>query len=81
MEIDTSSAPSTSTGSRPGRRGYRGGKGRGRGGHRGGRGGRGGGRAPSREALDMDLDNYMMKDTKVAKANLDNELDAYMAQN
>ncbi len=52
-----------------------------RGGSRGGRGGRGrrGGKgAPSQEALDKELDSYMMKDPKSAMAKLDEELDSYM---
>ncbi|KNC97144.1 uncharacterized protein SPPG_07535 [Spizellomyces punctatus DAOM BR117] len=53
----------------------------GRGGFRGGRGRGGrGGAPPSKEALDRDLESFMMKDTKYAASKLDNELDEYMAQ-
>ena len=31
----------------------------------------------SKDALDNDLDNYMMKDESVAKSRLDQEMDAY----
>lgn len=49
-------------------------------GGRGGRGGRQGGRPVplSQEKLDMDLDNYMMSDTKTARSTLDQDLDSYM---
>jgi hypothetical protein len=50
--------------------------------HRGrgsGRGGRGGHRRPlTREALDRELDDYLMKDAERARAKLDEDLDAYM---
>lgn len=76
MDIDrpTRSAPPSNNagGDRPARKGYNGPN------RRGDRGGKP--KTPSRETLDMDLDNYMLKDTKVAKAVLDNELDAYMTQ-
>lgn len=88
MEIDQSSrrAPhrgrgaSTSAGQET--RGSRGGYGSARGG-RGGRGrgrGRGGSNRvpPNVENLDMDLDNYMLRDTKTGRSVLDNDLDSYM---
>lgn len=52
-----------------------------RGGKSAGRGGRRGGKksAPlSRENLDADLDNYMMRDASTAKASLDADLENYM---
>ncbi|TPX63724.1 hypothetical protein SpCBS45565_g06410 [Spizellomyces sp. 'palustris'] len=53
----------------------------GRGGFRGGRGRGGrGGAPPSKEALDKELESFMMKDTKYAASKLDNELEEYMAQ-
>ena len=66
-------------------RGGRVGRGQRRGGSRGGgrgstrgSGRRGNARKPlTQDALDNDLDNYMMKDPEVAKARLDQEMDAY----
>jgi hypothetical protein len=43
-----------------------------------GRGGKRGGPGPTQDALDKDLENYMMKDTEYAKSKLDNDLDEYM---
>lgn len=70
------------------------GAGRGRGRGRGRQGGRGGARsgrpasssggrrgAPNKDRLDMDLDNYMMGDTKTGKSILDHDLDNYMLSN
>jgi len=71
-------------GKRKGTKVGRGGAVAGRGGKRGGAssgGRRRGGKkaAPlNREKLDMDLDNYMMRDEKTAKVSLDQDLDEYM---
>ena len=80
MDID--SVGSSNNGGRRGERSERrGGRGAGRGGRRGGpnraRGGHQNKQSMSKDALDNDLDNYMMKDTLVAKARLDQEMDAY----
>lgn len=56
-----------------------------RGGRRGtGRGGRGGSRRggrvpPNKDKLDMDLDNYMLGDSKTGRSILDTDLDKYMS--
>ena len=62
------------------------GRGRGRGGGRGrsfsgrgGRGRRGGKKTLSAEALNSELDKYMMKDKDIYSSHLDDELDSYMA--
>lgn len=64
----------------PSRRGVasRGGR---RGSGRGGRGGsRRGGRAPpNKDKLDMELDNYMLGDSKTGRSILDTDLDKYMS--
>ena len=82
------------SGYNPGRRGgspSRGaGRGRGRGrtggrgnGARSGRPASGGGRRepPNKDRLDMDLDNYMIGDSKTGRSVLDQDLDSYMMSN
>lgn len=82
------------SGHNPGRRGgspSRGaGRGRGRGrtggrgsGARSGRPASGGGRRepPNKDRLDMDLDNYMIGDSKTGRSVLDQDLDSYMMSN
>jgi hypothetical protein len=73
---NTDKASSRQRSSHRGRGSGRGGRGSG---GRGGRGGRGGHRRPlTREALDRELDDYLMKDAERARAKLDEDLDAYM---
>lgn len=78
MDIDDGQGPSKRDNAGRGNR--RGSPRRGRrGGFRGGRGGRGGRpAAPNRDKLDLELDNYMLRDEKAGRSNLDNDLDAYM---
>jgi hypothetical protein len=56
-------------------RGRRGGAGRNQ---RGGSGRRSN-KPMSKEQLDQELDNYIMRDGELARTKLDNDLDAYMA--
>lgn len=83
MEIDRephSGGPAGRRGGRGGSPSRRGGR---RGTGRGGRAGRGGGRRgrapPNKDKLDMDLDNYMLGDSKTGRSILDNDLDKYMS--
>lgn len=82
MATGSSSATGSSRGRRRGGRGSGGGSGRGRrrgGGIRGGRnaGTKGSIKQPNKDALDTELDNYMMRDPTVAKSRLDQEIEAY----
>jgi hypothetical protein len=75
MEIDSVGAGSSGGSDRRGGHAQRGGRSaaKRRGGNR-----QGASRKPmSKDALDNDLDNYMMKDASVAKARLDQEIESY----